>query len=81
MKNKAERVYELVELYTIESYNEGIDVGTDTERKRVLQILSNTQNLIKKDRDAVEAIQIAKEAVKKSTKGIAVEKAKRKDSK
>ena len=45
MKNKAERITELVESYNIESYNEGIDVGGKVERERVIKHMKNVEAL------------------------------------
>jgi len=63
MKNKAERITELVESYNIESYNEGIDVGGKVERERVIKHMKNVGSLFKGNQDIKEALAVLRKAI------------------
>jgi|TARA_R110000772_G_scaffold233062_2_gene344638 hypothetical protein len=63
MKNKAERITELVESYNIESYNEGIDVGGKVERERVIKHMKNVESLFKGNQDIKEALAVLRKAI------------------
>tara|TARA_R110002110_G_scaffold343181_2_gene553268 strand:+ start:594 stop:836 length:243 start_codon:yes stop_codon:yes gene_type:complete len=63
MKNKAERITELVESYNIESYNEGIDVGGKLERERVIKHMKNVESLFKGNQDIKDALAVLRKAI------------------
>jgi|TARA_R110000803_G_scaffold96824_5_gene164986 hypothetical protein len=63
MKNKAERITELVESYNIESYNEGIDVGGKAERERVIRHMKNVESLFKGNQDIKDALGVLRKAI------------------
>ena len=63
MKNKAERITELVESYNIESYNEGIDVGGKVERERVIKHIKNVESLFKGNQEIKEALGVLRKAI------------------
>lgn len=63
MKNKAERITELVESYNIESYNEGIDVGGKVERERVIKHIKNVESLFKGNQEIREALGVLRKAI------------------
>ena len=63
MKNKAERITELVESYNIESYNEGIDVGGKVERERVIKHMKNVESLFKGNQDIKDALAVLRKAI------------------
>ena len=63
MKNKAEQITELVESYTIESYNEGIDVGGAVERARVMKHIKNVEALFRGNTEVKDALAVLRKAI------------------
>lgn len=63
MKNKAERITELVESYNIESYNEGVDAGGKVERDRVMKHIKNVDSLFKGNQDVKDALAVLRKSI------------------